>query len=502
MRFGNFAASMGSVIFAIILVYGLFSSLPWDGPWAGPFGQIKIDLLLFWGGLFLFILVKPEQLLGWLRRLAERTSLKRLLILALILRLGWVIFGRVEQVSDFKNFHNMAIDILHGKYIIYHHYPTGSAIFFALHYLIFGINEFVPTISLAILSTLQIWLVYSLVFNITFDKTIAIVSSMLLVVWPDHILFTNLLGSDVLFSVIVFFGMWLLLKSRNKDKWKISAGLLLCSGLTFGAAYWVRPTAPLFILAALCFLVIDNNVLLKRFLYPACFLAGVIFLVIPMMFCNKATLGIASPFPSQIRGWSMLVGTNIVSHGRWTQADEDLVEREAASRVPGPNENQAVFRDRVAKELALKRLKEDPIGFIKMVMKYKFAALWGRGEELGWSIPDTSPFYPLYWPVTFIERLYHMLIVLLASAAIFRRCHPIVTKWNVVTVFIYSAILTTGSHIFLETKPRYNHMFLPLLAICAASLIASISSAAAPKNSVQTMTEMNHRTKNRTSLKK
>jgi hypothetical protein len=88
-----------------------------------------------------------------------------------------------------------------------------------------------------------------------------------------------------------------------------------------------------------------------------------------------------------------------------------------------------------------------------------------------------------------------MLIILLAGAAILRRCHPIITEWNVASIFIYSAILTTGSHIFLETKPIYSHMFLPLLAICAASLIASVNFAYASKDSVQTMKKMNRRTK-------
>jgi hypothetical protein len=263
----------------------------------------------------------------------------------------------VEQASDFLGFHNMAVDMLHGKYIIRGQRPTVPSIFFSLQYLIFGINVLVPTISLVILSSLQIWLVYSLVSNVTADKAFAMTSSMFLIAWLDDALSTNLLSSDVLFSVVVFFGMWLLLKGRNKDKWKISVGFLLCSDLTFVAAHWVRPTIPLFILAVLCFLFIDNNISLRRFLEPVCFLTGVMFLIVPMMLCNKATIGIFSPFPSQISGWSMLVGTNIASLGHWTQACENFVKREIANRVPETNEYQTVFRDRDAKGLALKMLK-------------------------------------------------------------------------------------------------------------------------------------------------
>lgn len=491
-RIIDFAAIAGSLIFAFMLIYSLFTALPLKGAWNSWFGQIKLDSLLFWSGLFFLILFKPNQSLASLRWLSERIPIKQIIILALILRLGWVILGTVEQRSDFLDFHNMALDILNGKYIIRTNRPTGPSIFFAFLYWIFGVHQLVSTVFLAFLSTLQIWLVYSFVSIISSDKVMACSSALILAVWPDHILFTNLLGSEVLFSFLIFLGLWLLLKSRISENWKISKSFLLCSGLSFGAAHWVRPMTPLFILMVLCFLFLDNKVIIRRFFDPFCFFIGLMILVAPMMICNKKLIGKASPSPSQIRGWSMLVGTNIASRGRYTQEDENYVSREMANFTPGSNENPALFRDRVAMALALKRLKENPGAFIEMVLMYKFAALWGKGEELGWSIPDTNL---IYWPMSYLDRLYHMLIVVIASSALFRRCRPIFSKSNVVTVFIYSAILTAAAHIFLETKPRYNFMFLPLLAICAAALIASIKSA--PKNSLQPAENLNHRTKSR-----
>src|SRR4030095_4091691 len=86
----------------------------------------------------------------------------------------------------------------------------GPSIVFALHYLVFGYVPLAPQLTLALLSTAQVLLVYSLLLNTTGSRPAALLGATVLAVWPEHVLYVNLLGSDVLFSTLVLVAAWLL----------------------------------------------------------------------------------------------------------------------------------------------------------------------------------------------------------------------------------------------------------------------------------------------------
>jgi 4-amino-4-deoxy-L-arabinose transferase-like glycosyltransferase len=382
--------------------------------------------------------------------------------------LGWVFISGVEQVADFKSFDQTALEILQGQYLINPFRQIGPSLFFALHYHVFGYNTLYPQVSIAVLSAVQTLLVYRLIVQTTSSRTTAIISSGLLAVWPEHIIYTNLLSGDVLFCTAVLLAIWLISTSRSSAGF-CSVALILGAGLTLGIAHWIRPTAPLFILIATLFLLLEPNMVWVRIRNTVYFLAATMIAIVPIMWLNQSAIGFPSPMVSQQGGWSMLVGTNVASHGWYNTEDVELLNREVARRRYNPAEHPVVFRYRIAREIAIKRLQDNPVAFLCMAFRYKITDLWRPGG-LFWSM-NKSRLSLLYRPICGVAAVYHVLMVLLCSAAIFRRCKPSMLKWNAVTVYIYAALISVLAHLFLEVQPRYHHMFLPLIVMYGAGLI-------------------------------
>jgi len=460
----NIVSKVGCIALAIILLYSLAT-----GTWAGFAGQIKGDSVLFWIGLFLFLLFIPVSSFEIVRRVAQRISWKYVFIVAVLLRLGWVLFSGVEQVSDFKYFDQMALDILDGKYVINPEKPTGASLFFALHYCIFGYNTIYPQFSIAVLSGIQVLLVYSLIVQATSNRAIAVFSSGLLAVWPEHIIYTNLLGSDVLYGTTVLAAIWLISNSRRLAGYP-SASLVFGAGLMLGIAHWIRPLAPLFILISALFLLIDRNTVWGRMRNTLSFVVAVILMIAPIMWLNQSIIGFPSPMLSRQGGFSLLVGTNLASRGQYNRNDVRLRER-VAEQMHNPNEHPVVLRDRVAKELGIRRLKKHPVEFLKMAFRYKFWNFWGKPADLYWSIPGWKD-SAVYLPFCGIAWLYHMIMILLCGVVILRQSQPKMLEWNAATIYVYAALATTLVHLFLEAQPRYHHTFLPLIAIYAGTLVS------------------------------
>src|SRR4029450_6492119 len=94
-------------------------------------------------------------------------------------------------------------EICGGRYLVNPRLPTGPSILFALHYLVFGYMPLAPQLTLALLSTAQVLLGSIPLLKPTANRPAALLGATILAVWPEHILYVNLLGSDVLFSTLV-----------------------------------------------------------------------------------------------------------------------------------------------------------------------------------------------------------------------------------------------------------------------------------------------------------
>ena len=411
----------------------------------------------------------PGGLVRTLGRGLQSLSCKRIALGALAVRLVWVLASNVTQTSDFAHYDRMAREISGGLYLVNPTLPTGPSILFALHYVMFGYTPLAPQLTLVLLSTAQVLLVYSLLLKTTASRPAALLGATILAVWPEHILYVNLLGSDVLFSTLVLLAAWMLTRSSgSRPRWDVAA--VVAAGVVLGCSHWVRNTAFAFLLASLLFLALHDGWRFKRRAAAVgALVAGFLLPVLPLVYLNYLAIGFPSPTASQIGGWSLFVGANSASLGRWNKQDEVLIDGLVAARVPS-REHPFVVRDRIAREMALQRIREHPGAYAWTMFRHKVSLLWARAAEISWPVRTSrlGAREPWVWVAV---NVFHALaavaaVVGLMSAAVRRQY-----AWDARQILFWAALLTTAVHCVMEVQPRYHHMFLPTLAIAIGQMM-------------------------------
>jgi hypothetical protein len=408
-------------------------------------------------------------------------------LIALVLRIGWVYFSNVTQSSDFLLFEKAAIEILNGKSIlsfVTYQRTVGPSLFISIHYFLFGQSQIFPLIGIAILSSLQVLFVYWILISVV-NKNTAIFASILLAFFPEHIILTNLLGSDVLFSSICYLGLFLIIKA-NLVKQNSSTLIYFAVGIVFGINHWVRATSPIFVFSILSFMLLSTKVKpLTRISSAIWVIIGFVITISPIIGFNYSTYGKLdiNSIHGQ-RGKSLLIGTLTEGQGRcdsWRRIeDQDYLSKEMDNYYRDNNildtcsSMRFYIQDKVYSQIAFKRINENPWGFTRLVLKDKIVNLWGIVAGLGFSL-DTSSFSRYKNVIWGGAELWHRLLIMFTGLILILKSFTKVRLWDERQIFVFAAILTTLSHIFLESHPRYHHMFLPLLVMYISEYVVGFN---------------------------
>ena len=314
--------------------------------------------------------------------------------------------------------------------------PFGAPLFYALHYALFGRHPLVPQISLAFLSALQVWLVFDIVARTTkrldqkrLDKNSPLplgegpgvragkIAACVLTFWPEHIFYNNLLCTEVPYATLTLLAVWLMRSDRPNSIYRV-----FLAGSILGAANWVRPTAPLMLIALVFFILLNgpDKLLFRKRIRPAlAAIAGFAVLLLPILYLNDRDLGLLSAVASKKSGFNLMYGTNAEHRGFWNVPDTELVEADLARRSCPAGMDVNVYRDRLAREIGIARLKEHPSGVLKLAVCDKIPCLWSYPAFLLWSF-DTSSYKDYYEPAAALSFYFHLTAMCLAGFAVLR----------------------------------------------------------------------------------
>ncbi|MFH1018700.1 MAG: glycosyltransferase family 39 protein [Pseudomonadota bacterium] len=455
-------ARSGALVFGGILLYSLaFSFFLDDTLWRK--GTLLLLCLI---GLGFFNPV-GRRFTAAARGLLARLPLWSVLFVGALLRVSWALNSGVRQTSDFFGYQRDAYFLLKGAPLLDPLKPNGAAFLYAACYSLFHAGNLGPQLVNALLSSLQILCVYVILYRVTQSRSAGRIGALILALWPEHVIFCNLLSSEVPFTTMVL-GSYALFTLSEEGAWKKRFVLLGLSGFLLGWAHWIRPFGPIMLVAPLLaeafgrtpgsrFSLGRFSFLLSAFLIPIGILCWV----------NMRTIGVASPNPAQTSGWSFLVGTNVKYAGQWNREDDGLfmAESERPSALAGVH--PAVMGNRLAWDLALRRIAQDPRAFASMVFTQKLWRLWPSAGYLGWSL-NTSVLKEQWIPISLVADVLHHLAVILSAILLLIPAKPSVGRFNIVHGFLWVAVLVTGVHAFLEMSPRYHHPFIPLFALVLA----------------------------------
>lgn len=214
-----------------------------------------IDALIF----TLFILrrstvILAKTLITQFDIITQRQWLIFVFVLALLLRITWILIISNESYSDWRWYSDNARNlILHGQY----GYPEptayrapGYTIFLAGIYKIFGFKEVAGQIANGLFNSINCILLYFIGKKVS--RLVGKISSIMLALYPTHILISSYLCSDVLYTtvlliVVLYFSGFI--KSDFLSTDKIVAGLILALG-----SLYIRPLFLLFFVPFIYFL--------------------------------------------------------------------------------------------------------------------------------------------------------------------------------------------------------------------------------------------------------
>jgi hypothetical protein len=380
-----------------------------------------------------------------------------ILVLFVVLRVAAMALVSAPVVSDWARYDELARRILADgpRFDVV---PTGFPTALAAAYAIGGTDPGAGQVLQLVLGVAAGLASYALAAA-AWNHRVAAIGLLLLAVAPSQILMGTVLASEPLYTLLATLAA-LAVVARPPLAGPVAAGVLLglsqyvrSSSLALVPIFawlawrWARRAGPAAAPSAT-----------PAWHGPAAMIGAFVVVLLPAIAWNIADLGVPSLSTSRVQNFSLLVGLNQATDGRFGLDDFTLVGGEY-----GTPEAEAIARDAL-----VDRVRSDPVGTMGLVLRKVWA--WGD-EHYGayWAlgiVDDRS----LGWAVTvLLSQAWWLAITVLAALAVAGT--PIANRLTQLT--IWSIAIVGAVHLLLEAQGRYHSYLLPLLAILAATAIGT-----------------------------
>lgn len=379
------------------------------------------------------------------------------LAVAAVLRIVWVFCVPVAPVSDSWAYDFLARNLARGLGYCWYpgnptaNWPVGTSFIYSIFYRVFGFT-YVPLIVFNIvLSLATIWLVMLLAER-WFDRRVAIFAGCLLAVWPVQIEFTSVLGSEVMFNVLIF--CWLaVLELATWNRWV----RIVAMGILAAITCYIRPVA---LLLPLVFCM--REILLSKKLLTPLVSMTTIYLVMAMLIApwsirNTRTFGHFFLISTNA-GSNIWEGNNPTGNG----STQDL-----PPEIKGMGEGQReIYLGNIAKAY----IRQHPGLFLARTVKK--ALLLYDHETIGvhWNLPTIERLYGnrAFVALKLVSDLFWWIVLLLGlwgAGVVFARKGMIAALLSLpILLWLYfTAVYSTT-----VVQDRYHFAAIPFIAVLAA----------------------------------
>jgi len=436
---------------------------------------------IFTGGKLVFLVVSlalaaavilAGSRLNWGNGLTDQAFILLTVVLALAPRLFWVLTVDTAPFSDFLHMHNYGIAVTQGDFTNYVDFYSCFPFKFGFGFLVgglyalFGPAPLVVQLFNVFLSLAQVLLVYLVAREI--EPEAARPAALFYAVWPAQIMYCSVVAAENSFLVPFFAAIYVLVVFLKRHAGSPKGyAMLIAAGVLTAVAQAMRPMAMVLIPAAAVLILffiprraLEGRSTAKKALFIALtalsYFAALKLVSIPI----KELSGV--DITRSGSGYNFLVGTNYEANGMFNQEDFSIIAK------------YDFDFDRVhseAKKLAIQRIREDPVRFMKLMVK-KVNLQWGK-ENYGyyWSTISADSGGRLEGLIKLHPRifyagsqLYYLVILFLAVAgcyAVYRRkiMEPALFWLIIGAMFL--------AYSFLEVQPRYHMPAVPLFIMLA-----------------------------------
>ena len=286
LGFACFYSLLSSILFA-------YTGLHWQSKITGAERLILNIVSIFFIVLACFFSFRYLSFFSYyISNFIDRIRFRIILFIALAVRLIWVTTSGVQQTSDFLAYNQVAMQILDGDDIVSHLFASravGPSIFFSFIYTLLGPHEMFAQIVIALMSSIQLVLVYKILTRVT-NKKSAKIATLIMLFFPEHVILNNLLGSDVLFSTFSIVGLFFITTAIYGHKFHYLS--VFVARFARGVSHWMRTIAPLFLISTMIFLIVNQSGKFKQTLLAQFILIlGFILPISPIIYHNYGRSG-------------------------------------------------------------------------------------------------------------------------------------------------------------------------------------------------------------------
>lgn len=272
----------------------------------------------------------------YLEKFSEKRVLAVLLVACFLVKVIWVLVYRIEPHIDYATFYYAAESLsenftINNRYIALFPHIFGYAWFLSIFIDIFGSSFMIPPIINVILSTISMALIYILCKKLT-KKNVAIIASILWIVFPSQTIFNMFALSEPLYCTILLLIWVVMIIVHEKFTTITNKALLFYSiflALLLVLMNAARPIAAIPLIAlAIWLLIIDTahignkKILIKKAFYLVAVIVS--YSVLSLAANHYITSRVGEEIAS-IPGYNIHVGFNMESMGRWNKEDADLL---------------------------------------------------------------------------------------------------------------------------------------------------------------------------------
>lgn len=463
-------------------VAGLFLFLSPDGV-VEPLMMLALRLCILSAGIFGLVLILYDRLTPvgalidrFINRPDRSAFLKLALAAALAVRLAVLLIVPKVQFADFACYDELAWNWLQKGGYYNGEYPTGYwppayPFFLSRLYQVFGHHVMAGLVVNVLTGAITVWLSYLIARRI-WTEPVARWTALIMIFFPGHVLFTNLLASEHLFTPLFLTSILLFLTYRDwpKRRWL----RVLIGGICLGLATLTRPVSKLFLLVVVPYWLWRSRDIGRTIKYSLLALIGFAVVITPWMVRNYYVMGAA--LVSTNTGINLFMGNQPESgmgYNAYLEKEYDV-----------NNPLMEVHIDSSAWNRAWAYIADEPGGFIKRgIIKVAFfyaadldALQIGLTEVAEEGATNYSA--PL---AVFTETVY--IIILMAGMAgiilcLFRRSLRKPEIWLLLGAIAY---WTGISFIFFATS-RFHYPIMPFFSGFAAVFIKTVVDKLPPKH--------------------
>jgi hypothetical protein len=338
--------------------------------------------------------------------------------------------------------------------------PTGYPMLLAAAFSVLGDRTLTHEVLNVAFAVAGGWLLHDLAAGIG-GRRAATPALFVYATLPALVLLTPLLLTDTVYATLLLAMCWTAVRIPGAPfGWAVATGVLLA------ASQYVRPIGPALLLPLVLAPALYVRPWRSAAMAAAIIVVTFVVAMLPAIGHNLATHGDLSLSTSSYGGWSLYMGTNQASKGRYNAADADVIDA-----LPGANLWE---RSEAAGELGLERIAGDPIGFAGLTVR-KFTIMWGTEEHavIFAFRPDGRPRGTLAGVDLLAQLAYLALLAMAAAGSVLAVRAREVNPALVVAAGLVLAQLAV--HTFLEVKPRYHAQAEPLLLLMAVPALAEIA---------------------------